>query len=121
MEEYKQIIIIRTDLGMSRGKLAAQTAHAAVEALEKTKKMKPEWVKRWNEGGPKGNHTKVVLRVESKEELLEWKAKLEKEFPVALIKDAGLTEITPGTLTALGVGPCPESLLDEYTKELKLL
>jgi PTH2 family peptidyl-tRNA hydrolase len=117
MENYKQIIIIRKDLGMGTGKIAAQSSHAAVEALEKAKQKNPDWVKKWKETG----QTKVVVKVKSEKELLEWKRKLANKFPTALIRDAGHTQIKPGTLTALGIGPAPEKELDRFTQELQLL
>lgn len=116
-ERFKQVIIVRKDLGMGAGKISAQVAHAAVEALEKTMQEKPEWAKEWKRTG----QTKVVVKVNSQQELVEWKKELEKKFPVALIKDAGQTQIKPGTITALGIGPAPEKELDKYTQELKLL
>lgn len=114
---FKQVIIVRTDLGMGKGKIASQCAHAAVEAFEKTMRKKPEWAKKWRQEG----QTKVVLRVQGEKELLEWEKKLEKKFPVTLIRDAGHTQIASGTITALGIGPAPEKEIDAFTKELKLL
>jgi len=116
-ENYKQVILVRTDLKMGKGKTAAQCAHASVEALEKAKSRNPEWVKGWKETG----QAKVVLKVNSEKELIEWKNTLEKKFPVALIRDAGRTQIEPGSLTALGIGPCPEKEIDKFTQKLKLL
>jgi peptidyl-tRNA hydrolase, PTH2 family len=114
---YKQVILIRADIGMGKGKIAAQTAHAAVEAMGKTLESNPEWVQEWRESG----QMKVVVKINSARELGEWKKKLEKHFPVALIRDAGHTQVKPGTITALGVGPALESELDKYTDDLKLL
>ncbi len=117
MENYKQVIIVRTDLGMGKGKIAAQSGHAAIEAYEKTMKEKPEWAKKWKQEG----QAKIVLKVQSEKELLEWKKNLEKKFPVALIMDAGHTQVEKGTITALGIGPCPEKEIDAFTQKLKLL
>lgn len=114
---YKQVILVRTDLKMGKGKIAAQSSHASVEALEKTKKENPEWVEQWQIGGA----AKVVLKVGSRKELLELFEELKKRFPTVLIKDAGLTQIKPGEPTTVGIGPVPENEIDEYTKELKLL
>ncbi len=118
MEEYKQVVIVRKDLRMSKGKLAAQVAHAAVDAALKTLKVRPEWVYSWIEQGQK----KVVLASTSESELL----KIYEEFsklglPTSLIYDAGRTELPPNTLTALGVGPAPSSLVDRVVGNLKLL
>ena len=115
--EFKQVIVIRTDLKMQRGKLAAQSSHASVEALEKTKIKFPEWVEEWRETGMQ----KVVLKVSSEKELLELFESVKKEIPTALIRDAGRTQIPSGSKTCIGIGPAPEELIDKYTKELKLL
>ena len=116
--KYKQVIILRTDLGMSRGKIAAQAGHAAVSAAEEARKKHPEWWKAWLEEG----QCKVALKVKSEQELLN----LEREakasnLPSALVTDRGLTEVPPGTITCLGIGPAPSLLIDEITGELPLL
>ena len=115
--ELKQIIVIRTDLKMQKGKLSAQSAHASVEALEKTRIKFPKWVKEWRETGMQ----KIVLKVSSEKELLELFESVKKEIPTALIRDAGRTQIPSGSKTCIGIGPAPENLIDKYTKELKLL
>ncbi len=115
---YKQAIIIRADLRMSKGKVASQAAHAAVAAAEKCRKIKPEWFKAWIEEGQK----KVVLKGRDEEELRKLLREAEAlGLPAALIEDAGLTEIPPGTVTALGIGPAPSDLVDKITGKLKLL
>jgi len=116
--KYKQAIIIRTDLKMSKGKIAAQSGHAAISAAEEARKKHHEWWKAWLEEG----QCKVALKAESEQELL----RLEKEakalnLPYALITDKGLTEIPPGTVTCLGIGPAPSALLDKITGNLPLL
>jgi len=115
---YKQAIIIRADLRMSKGKVASQAAHAAVSAAEKCRKIKPEWFKAWIEEGQK----KVVLKGRDEEELRKLLQEAEAlGLPTALIEDAGLTEIPPGTVTALGIGPAPSDIIDKITGKLKLL
>ena len=113
----KQVIIVRTDLKMASGKISSQVAHASIDAYEKTKSSNPEWVEEWREQGQE----KVVLKVQSKNELLELFQKLKQQFPAVLIKDAGRTQIAPGEPTCVGVGPVPEKEIDKYTKHLKLL
>lgn len=115
--EFKQAIIIRTDLKMGKGKIAGQSSHASLEAVEKTQKQEPNWFSEWKEKG----QAKIVLKVADKKELLELFEKAKKKLPTALIKDAGRTQISPGEPTAVAIGPAPEHLIDEFTKHLKLL
>ncbi|MBC7085991.1 MAG: peptidyl-tRNA hydrolase [Methanomethylovorans sp.] len=115
MDEYKQCIIVRDDLKLSKGKLAVQVAHAAVSASSWASKSVLE---NWKESGQK----KVVLRVPSLKDLFELKEKARRDgLPTALIADAGLTEVEPGTITALGIGPGKAQDIDKITKDLKLL
>lgn len=116
--EYKQAIVLRADLGMSVGKLISQACHACLEAVEEAKRMRHEAWRRWRDEGAK----KVVLQVESLEELLELVEEArELGLPYAVIEDRGLTEVPPGTVTALGVGPEKSELVDRVTGGLKLL
>jgi PTH2 family peptidyl-tRNA hydrolase len=115
--EYKQIIIIRNDLKMGKGKIAAQAAHASLEAYEKTLKEKPEWVSTWKKTG----QAKIVLKTQTKKELTELFENIKKEVPATMIKDAGKTQIEAGEPTAIGIGPCPETKVNKFTKNLKLL
>lgn len=120
--EYKQSIVVRMDLQMSKGKLAAQVAHAAVttviEILESRDSEWQAWLKCWLEQGQK----KVVLKVENLNELLKLAEEARKlHLPVAIIKDAGRTELEPGTITCAAIGPGPAPLIDRVTGRLKLL
>ncbi len=111
----KQIIIVRKDLKMSSGKVAAQSSHASTEAVLKTDSSK---VKEWRGKGMK----KVILKVSSQKEILDLKLKAEREGLVtSLIKDAGKTQVTPGTITCLGIGPDSEEKIDKLAAKLKLL
>lgn len=117
MSKVKQVIVVRKDLGMKPGKIAAQTAHASLEAFKKAKKKNPGKVREWEEQGME----KVVLKAESEKELLEIFMAAKKELPCTLIKDAGRTQVKAGSTTCIGIGPAEESKIDKYTGKLKLL
>jgi PTH2 family peptidyl-tRNA hydrolase len=114
---YKQAILLRSDLNMSPGKAAAQACHASVMASEEARKKRPSWWRSWMDEGQR----KIVLKVTSEAALLskEKEAK-EARLPCALISDMGLTELPPGTVTALGIGPAPEKAIDKITGSLPL-
>jgi len=111
--DLKQVIAVRTDLDMGRGKIAAQVAHAAVQAADKSG-WKEDWLR---QGGQK-----TVVKVGSEEELVGvfMEAKRAK-LPAALIEDAGHTQIPSGTKTCVGIGPAPEGDVDKITGKLRLL
>ncbi len=111
----KQAIVIRTDLKMDTGKIAAQSAHASLESYKKANKVLK---KLWEIRGQK----KVVLKVNSEKELLNLFSCCKREkISCALIRDAGKTQIEKGTITALGIGPETDSKIDKVTGSLKLL
>lgn len=128
--KVKQVIIIRKDLGMRKGKMISQGAHASLSVL--TKYFRREFTSRvghiffpsmdfweWIDG----IFTKVVVGCNSKEELIELKNKAkEAGLPYALIKDVGATEFKGvPTLTALAIGPAGSDKIDKITGDLKLL
>jgi PTH2 family peptidyl-tRNA hydrolase len=116
--EFKQVLVIRTDLKMSRGKIAVQTAHAAVSAAEEARKHKPTAWRKWLWEGQK----KVAVKVSGEPALLALREKAEKAgLPFHLIRDQGLTELPPGTVTALGIGPARADTVDKLTRDLSLL
>ncbi|MFB6160268.1 MAG: peptidyl-tRNA hydrolase Pth2 [Haloferacaceae archaeon] len=110
----KQAIVARADLGMGPGKLAAQVAHAALmaseEADDRTRRA-------WKGAGQK----KVVLRVDGERALFELADAAERAgLPHAVVRDAGHTELEPGTATALAVGPGDDADVDGVTGDLQL-
>ena len=110
----KQAIVARTDLGMGTGKLAAQVAHASLSAYEdaddRTRKA-------WKGGGQK----KVVLKGSGEDELFQLADKAEREgLPNAVIRDAGHTQLDPGTATTVAIGPGEDEIVDRVTGHLSL-
>jgi peptidyl-tRNA hydrolase, PTH2 family len=118
LTNFKQVIAVRKDLEMGKGKLAVQVAHAAVSSCERTRKLKREWFDAWMSE----NQAKICVKVEGEEDLRMLKGRLDEAgIPNALIQDAGLTQLEPGTTTCLGIGPLPSGVADKYTGDLKLL
>jgi peptidyl-tRNA hydrolase, PTH2 family len=113
--ELKQTILVRHDLKLPAGKLAAQASHASVEAVLKSDK---ETVKAWRNEGM----GKIVLKVADEKELLR-QLQLAKDegLVTALITDAGHTVVAPGTKTCGAVGPADAQVLNELFGKLKLL
>jgi len=103
---------------MGTGKKCAQSCHASLSSSDLVRiKNKDVW-KKWKNTGQK----KVVLKISGMEELNEIVSNLEKyEILFFLVRDAGLTQLTPGTTTALGIGPALSKTLDKVTGDLKLL
>jgi len=111
---YKQVIIINSGIKMSRGKLAAQAAHASVSAFYQANLG---IAKAWKREGQK----KIVVKA-SLHEMKKAEEKCKKlKLAHALIRDAGLTELEPGTVTALGIGPDEEEKINRVTGSMKLL
>ncbi len=116
--KYKQVIVVRTDLKMSKGKTAVQVAHGSVSAYVKAKKYYPDWADNWFGEGQK----KITVKVSSQEELHELAEKARKlDLPYAIINDAGLTQLPPGTTTVIGIGPSRSELIDKVSADLSLL
>ncbi len=111
---YKLTIVMRSDLKMSKGKACAQAGHAAIECFirQDDDRLKKKWLE---EGGKK-----IVLKAQSIEALhaLNHAAK-RAGLVTAVIQDAGHTELEPGTVTCMGIGPDTEENIDRVTKDLK--
>jgi len=111
----KQVILIRHDLKLPKGKMAAQCAHASVRAVLKSDKRK---VSKWDSEGAK----KIVLKVNDLKELKKYLAKAKAaKLKTAVITDAGLTTIAPGTTTCAAIGPDEEEKIDKITGQLPLM
>lgn len=143
----KLVLVVRTDLGMTKGtanlnitrascaaislpltsinlgKIAAQCSHATLACYKALSRPMSgpsdrKTLSRWERQG----QAKIALQVKDEEEMLEL---LEKARSMGLtaeiIRDAGRTQIDPGTVTVLGIGPAPIRLIDQITGHLKLL
>jgi PTH2 family peptidyl-tRNA hydrolase len=114
---------VREDLKLGAGKIGAQVAHAAVGLFEQiTEKKKNTYHKQalayWSEYGAK----KIVLRVKDYNDLqrVQKLCKIQK-IPNLMISDAGHTQVDPGTVTVLGIGPEASEKLNKITGEFKLM
>lgn len=112
--DLKQVILVRQDLKLSKGKMSAQASHASVAAVLKSDR---DLVNKWKHEGMK----KIVVKVADKAELIKYKNLAEDAGLVtALITDAGHTHVAPGTMTCVGIGPDKEDKIDMVTGSLKL-
>ncbi|CAG9814577.1 unnamed protein product [Phaedon cochleariae] len=116
-DEYRLIMGVRNDLKMQKGKVAAQCGHAAVAAYAKALKQKPKTLKNWLRYGG----TKIAVRVDSEEEMIKIDLHAKRlNVLSSIIRDAGQTQVAPGSRTVIAIGPAPKSVLDEITGHLKL-
>src|SRR5437870_1856013 len=103
---------------MGRGKIAVQCSHAAVSAAEQARTRFPEWYKAWINDG----QAKIALKTRQLASLLDLEKRAHRfPFPTYLVRDRGLTQLPPGEVTCLGIGPAPSSDLDLLTGQLSLL
>jgi PTH2 family peptidyl-tRNA hydrolase len=116
--EYKQVLVFRSDLKMSKGKIATQAGHAAVSAAQETRLHCKKWWEAWLYEGQR----KIAVKVSTEDDLVDLeKAAEELGLPHSLVVDRGLTEIPEGTVTCLGIGPAPSEKIDKLTGKLPLL
>lgn len=119
-EECKMVLVVRTDLGMTKGKIGAQCSHAAIACYKRLLFSNPtsHTLRKWEKEG----QAKVTLQVKSQEELVTLHAMANSLGVVAeIITDAGRTQIPSGSQTVLGIGPAPKNIIDQITGSLKLL
>jgi peptidyl-tRNA hydrolase len=138
-EECKLVLVVRTDLGMTKGiyieqlrrfswelhsqsagKIAAQCGHATLACYKHFLRTSPNSpvLKKWERGG----QTKIAVQAKSEEELELLQARaLSLGLAAHIIHDAGRTQIASGSATVLGIGPGPRGVVDEVTGGQKLL
>ncbi|RHX96961.1 hypothetical protein DYB28_009041 [Aphanomyces astaci] len=117
-EPHKMVLVVRNDLKMGKGKVAAQCGHATLGAYKRAVKRTPHAIECWETLG----QAKVALKVESEEEMLELAGRA-KELGLVhyIVVDAGRTQIAPDSKTVLAVGPASIGAIDKLTKHLKLM
>lgn len=142
--EIKQVLLIRTDLNMGKGKAVAQACHAAVKAAIMAMQARLDtdngtdvkadtdgmskfdisnieiqwgiWYREWDQH----LYKKIALKVDESE-LVALATKAICDFlPVFVVRDAGLTQLDPNTITACAIGPAPADRIDSLVKHLKL-
>jgi len=115
---HKMVLVVRMGLKMGKGKIAAQCSHATLGCYKEALKGHKGAIKSWELNG----QPKIALKCENEEKLLALRDHARSlKVPFSLIRDAGRTQIAPGSKTVLGVGPAPEDVVDKITGHLKLL
>lgn len=116
--EYKMVLVVRNDLKMGKGKIAAQCGHAAVGAFEGALKKTPSVLRKWQHTG----QAKIAVKVECEQQMMEvYRTAKANNLNCCLIRDAGRTQIEPNSKTVLAIGPAPKQIIDTITGHLKLL
>ncbi|KAH6917605.1 peptidyl-tRNA hydrolase 2 [Coprinopsis sp. MPI-PUGE-AT-0042] len=117
-EPCKMVLVVRSDLGMTSGKIAAQCGHATLAAYKALLRSNPSLLKHWERTG----QAKIALKASSEDQLLELEA-IAKSLNLCArsIVDAGRTQIAAGSRTVLAIGPAPIPVINQVTGHLRLL
>lgn len=117
LEDFKMVLVVRNDLKMGKGKIAAQCSHATLGLYKKLHNRAPKALSRWEMCG----QVKVVLRTESEEDMLVLHERAKSlKLPTHITIDAGRTQISPNSRTVMAIlGPA--DVVDDVTGGLKLL
>ncbi|GAA5929378.1 hypothetical protein JCM21900_002281 [Sporobolomyces salmonicolor] len=117
-EPCKLVLVVRTDLNMNKGKIAAQCGHATLACYKSLIQANPALVRHWERTG----QAKIAVKCDSEEELLILQASAKSLGLCARsIQDAGRTQVAAGSTTVLGIGPAPVRIVNQVTSHLKLL
>ncbi|GAA6056161.1 hypothetical protein JCM3770_004237 [Rhodotorula araucariae] len=117
-EPCKLVLVVRTDLNMTKGKIAAQCGHATLACYKSLAQANPALVRHWERTG----QAKIAVQCKSEEDLQLLQASAQSLGVCARsIQDAGRTQVDPGTTTVLGIGPAPVRIVNQVTGHLKLL
>ncbi|XP_073014115.1 uncharacterized protein [Typha latifolia] len=103
LEDFKMVLVVRNDLKMGKGKIAAQCSHATLGLYKKLLHRAPKALSRWEMCG----QVKVVLKIESEEELLVLQERAKSlKLPTHVTIDAGRTQIAPNSRTVMAILAC---------------
>ncbi|TFL06449.1 peptidyl-tRNA hydrolase PTH2-domain-containing protein [Pterulicium gracile] len=117
-EDCELIFIVRTDLGMSLGKIAAQTSHASLACYKTLQNSNAAMLHQWEVTGRKQS----TYCCSDEETLLLLQARSQSlNICARSIQDAGRTQIAAGSRTVLGIGPAPARLLEPLVEGLSFL
>ncbi|KAL8199864.1 hypothetical protein R6Q57_013432 [Mikania cordata] len=135
IEDFKMVLVVRNDLKMGKGKIAAQCSHATLGLYKKILHRAPKALSRWEMCG----QVKVVVKIESEDDMLELQRRAKSlAIPTHIVIDAGRTQIAPNSRTVMAVlgklilfcriylQKCfthagPADMVDDVTGGLKLL
>ncbi|XP_057800726.1 uncharacterized protein LOC131016125 isoform X2 [Salvia miltiorrhiza] len=117
IDDFKMVLVVRNDLKMGKGKIAAQCSHATLGLYKKILNRAPKSLSRWEMCG----QVKVVVKIESEDDMLVLQERAKSlNLPTHVTIDAGRTQIAPNSRTVMAVlGPA--DLVDDVTGGLKLL
>mmetsp|Transcript_37508 Transcript_37508/g.71875 ORF Transcript_37508/g.71875 Transcript_37508/m.71875 type:complete len:192 (-) Transcript_37508:186-761(-) len=116
--KLKMVLVVRQDLSMGTGKIAAQCGHATLGAYKQLEARHKSLLKVWERSG----QAKIVLKCKDENDLLRVDEEARKRhLPTHIVTDAGHTQIAAGSMTVCAVGPAPVEDVDAVTGRLKLL
>ncbi len=124
--DIKQVIILRTDLNMRKGKMVAQAGHGIVEntikCISGSTSIWNEWFQTWR-NSPHKREKKICVSVKTEEDLINvFDKAVSACLPATIVQDEGCTEFHgQQTLTAVVIGPAPSNMIDLITGTLQLL
>ncbi|KAF9670436.1 hypothetical protein SADUNF_Sadunf13G0068800 [Salix dunnii] len=126
LDDFKMVLVVRNDLKMGKGKIAAQCSHATLGLYKKLLRRAPKALHRWEMCA----QPKVVVKIESEEDMLVLQVRARFQLrqdrakslklPTHITIDAGRTQIAPNSRTVMAIlGPV--GVVDDVTGGLKLL
>jgi len=111
----KLVLVVRKDLSMGVGKIAAQCSHASVMAYQKSSKI---MLLKWALSGQR----KIVVGCPDEQAFMNIRDNAKQHRLLTnIVRDAGLTQVEPGSVTVLAIGPAKDELIDQVTGHLSLL